>query len=99
MKNMIVWKADKVEWATFPIQNNIASFDKENEVFISLTNRSYMDGKYLYYLCSVDHRTNDLSYLTNWHKKLKIHTTEEDKEHYINVRGRRIYISGLLENL
>ena len=88
---MLNWKAKDVAWGSFPMQNNLTSFDRANEVFLTLTNESYTDGEYIYNTCSIDHRTKDLSYKVNWHPKLKVHRC--DKNQYVNVRGRKIYIN------
>ena len=43
---MVIWKSDNVKWRHFPF----VSFDRDNEFYISLTEKSYTDNKYLYYI-------------------------------------------------
>lgn len=101
---MVIWKSDNVKWGHFPF----VSFDRNNEFYISLTEKSYTDNKYLYYICSIQPLRANLPDIVRWHKKLKIHQyIPEIKKNvpylkcstsYVNVYGKRIYISGLTVN-
>ena len=101
---MVIWKSDNVKWGHFPF----VSFDRDNEFYISLTEKSYTDDKYLYYICSIQPLLANLPDIVRWHKKLKIHQyIPEIKKSvpylkcstsYVNVCGKRIYISGLTVN-
>ena len=97
---MLTWKQN-VKWEQFPLRNNITSFDRKNEVFLTITNDSYKDNKYIYNFCSVDHRAKDVPYKVRWHKKLKIVTVTKNYyiENYVVVCGRRIYVNAILKNL
>ena len=95
---MIKYKTSII-WSDLPLTNTTTSFDAKNEVYLTITDTSYFDGKYLYNIGSCDFRKNfkGLLYTTHWHSMLKIY--EHNKLPYVMVRGRRIYISSILKKL
>ena len=97
---MLTWKQN-VKWEKLPLRNNITSFDRQNEVFLTITTDSYKDNEYIYNVCTVDHRAKDVPYKVRWHKKLKLVTVTKNHyiENYVVVCGRRLYVNAILKNL
>lgn len=99
---MIKYKTS-ITWSELPLINTKTSFDTKNEVYLTITDTSYytsiLDKKYLCNTGSCDFRENDknLFYTVHWHSMLQIY--EHNKQSYVIVRGRRIYIDSILKNL
>ena len=90
---MLTWKQD-FKWKDFSMSKKLTSSDKNNEVFLTLTDSSYYEDGKIYNLCSVKHYPGYGVYEKVWHKKLTIYTVLRNHyvKNYVMVRGKRIYI-------
>ena len=93
---MTIWK-DTIDWATLPLTNTTTSFDKDGEVYLTITDKSHIDDVYLYNIGSIDFRGYISTYVTRWHTKLKIKW--HNGHPYVNVNNKRIYIPAIMEHL
>ena len=94
---MLTWKQN-FKWKDFPMSKKLTSSDKNNEVFLTLTDSSYYEDGMIFNLCSVKPFPK---FHAIWHKKLTIYTVLRNHyvENYVLVRGKRIYIDEMLKTL